>query len=151
VDSADTGREELPFRLVFRFGSWTVVAPVRDPREGEVLAGSLASRETPDGFIALEAFAPIGLSYESGEGEGPRLTIGDTEPDPDRLRVDDRFRHIELWVERCSEATEELSPSGEYASRCLGGVLTANINGDRKFVRAVFRGLDARDVRLGTG
>jgi hypothetical protein len=49
-----------------------------------------------------------------GRGEGPKLTIGDSEPDPDRLRVDDRFRHIELWVERCSDTTEELSPSGEY-------------------------------------
>jgi hypothetical protein len=53
-------------------------------------------------------------------------------------------------VETCSDATEELSPSGEYASLCLGGVLTANINGDPTFVRAVFRGLDARDVRLGS-
>jgi hypothetical protein len=53
-------------------------------------------------------------------------------------------------VESCSEATEELSPSGKYASLCLGGVLTANINGGREFVRAVFGGLDAREVRLGS-
>ncbi len=106
--------------------------------------------ETPDGFIALQALPPIALSDESGEGEGPRLTIGDSEPDPDLLRVDDRFRHVELWVERCSDAAEELSPSGEYASLCLGGVLTVNINGDREFVRGVLDGLEAREVRLGS-
>jgi hypothetical protein len=150
ADSAETRREEMPYRLVFRFGAWTVVAPARDPGEADMLASSLDGRETPDGFIALEAFPPIGLSDESGEGEGPRLTIGDSEPDPDLLGVDERFRHIVLWVERCSDATEELSPSGEYASLCLDGALTANINGERDFVRAVFHGLDARDVRLGS-
>lgn len=150
ADSADTGREEMPYRLVFQFGSWTVIAPVRDRQQANVLAGSLDGRDTRDGFIALEAFPPIALSDESGEGEGPKLTIGDSEPDPDRLRVDDRFRHIELWVERCSDAAEELSPSGEYASLCLGGTLTANIYGEREFVSAVFDGLDAREVRLGS-
>jgi hypothetical protein len=131
----------------FRFGAWTVVAPAGDPQEAEVLATSLEGRETSDGFVALEALPPIALSDESGEGGGSRLTIGDTDPDPERLQVDDHFRHIVLWVETCSDEGKELSPSGEYASLCLGGELTANIHGDRKFVEGVFAGLDARDVR----
>jgi hypothetical protein len=155
-DTEETGREVMPYRLVFRFGPWTVVAPVRDPDEARVLASSLDGHETPDGFVALHAFPPIGLSDESGEGEGPRLTIGDTDPDPDRLRVDDRFRSIHLWVESCSDATDRLSseeytsPSGWYAHRCLGGALTAQIDGDRKFVEAVYSGLEARDIRPGS-
>lgn len=148
-ESEDTGREEMPYQLVFRFGSWTVIAPVRDPQEADVLADSLSGRETADGFVALEAFPPIALSHESGEGEGPRLTIGDAEPDPDLLRVDERFRHIELWVERCS-GDDEPSASGEYAALCLGGALTANINGDRDFVASVFDGVEASDVRPGS-
>ncbi|MGH2989002.1 MAG: hypothetical protein ACRDMY_03900 [Gaiellaceae bacterium] len=152
-DSEETGREVMPYGLVFRFGSWTVIAPVREPDEATVLAGSLEGRETSDGFVALEALPPIGLSDESGEGRGPRLTIGDTDPDPERYRVDDRFRSIDLWVERCSDTTDELSseehtsPSGWYAHLCLGGALTAQINGDREFVKAVFNGLAAGDIR----
>lgn len=134
----------MPYRLLFRFGSWTVLVPARDSREAKVLATSLDGRETADGFIALAAFPPIALSDEFGEGEGPKLTIGDTEPHPERLRVDDQFRHIELWVEACTDAAEGLS--GEYAHLCLGGALTANIHGDRPFVGAVFKGLDAKEV-----
>lgn len=155
-DSEETGREVTPYRLVFRFGAWTVVAPVHDPNEARVLAGSLEGREAPDGFIAVEAFPPIGLSDLSGEGEGPRLTIGDTDPDPEIYRIDDRFRSIHLWVERCSDTTDKLSseeytsPSGWYAHLCLVGALTAEINGDRRFVSAVFHGLEARDIRPGS-
>jgi hypothetical protein len=148
AESEDTGREEMPYRLVFRFGSWTVVAPARDLQEAEVLAGSLDGRETAHGFVALEALPPIALSDESGEGEGPKLTIGDSDPNPDRLGVDERFRHVQLEpiYRGCGEGLGELTSS--YASLCLRGVLAVGINGDREFVRAVFNGLDAREVRL---
>ena len=150
ADGEDTDREEMPYRLVFRFGSWTVVAPARDAQGAEVLAGSLDGRETPDGFVVLEAFPPIALSDESGEGEGPKLTIGDSDPDPDRLGVNEHFRHVQLEpiYGGCEEGVGELSSS--YASLCLGGVLHVGINGDREFVRAVFHGLGAREVRLGS-
>jgi hypothetical protein len=89
-EAAPTARDDgtahalLLYRVVFRFGSWSVVAYVGDRHDAEVVASSLAGRETPDGFIALEAFSPIALSDESGEGESSRVTIGDVEPDPNR-------------------------------------------------------------------
>lgn len=147
-ETDSTDRALNLYRLVFRFGSWSVVAHVRNRQEAKVVAASLDGRETADGLIALEAFSAIALSDESGEGEGPRLTLGDAEPDPDLFGADARFRMIEIWVEKCDES-DPPSGSGEYALLCLGGELSAHINGGRAFVRAVFDGLEAQDVRLG--
>ncbi|MGH2449676.1 MAG: Kelch repeat-containing protein [Candidatus Limnocylindria bacterium] len=119
--------EPAPEQIALRFGSWTALAELRDRREAETIARSLHGRETPEGFPVIEALPPIALSDESGEGDGPRLTIGV------------RKEHwIELEPEECNYPPELGST---YGSLCLGGRITVGIYGDRDFVEAVLVGL----------
>ena len=114
-------------QIALRFGSWTALAELRDPRERERIARSLRGHETPDGFPVIQASPPVALSDESGEGDGPRLTL-----------ADGRGRWLELEPEECSRSPER---SSTYGWLCLGGRLTADVYGDRSFVEAVLAGL----------
>ncbi|MGH2995561.1 MAG: Kelch repeat-containing protein [Gaiellaceae bacterium] len=115
----------------FPAGSWTVLAALLDPGEADAIARSLSGAETSDGFPVIEALPPIALSDESGEGGGPRLTLG--------VQKD---RWIELEPEPAGRGPDEISPDGTYASLCLGGAISARIYGDRAFVEAVYAGLE---------
>ena len=136
--------------LVFRFGSWTVLAPVQDLSDARDVARGLHGRETPDGFVVVRATPPLGLSNEPGEGRGPELTVGDRAPAPNLVGADRRSRWIILRPGR-GTCKEEYGSS--YAHLCLrgeagGGTVAAHIYGDRRFIRAVYRGLEARGVHV---
>jgi hypothetical protein len=138
--------------LVFRLASWTVLAPVSTPAMAAEVVHGLDARETGGGYVVMEAREPYALSREAGEGGGPKLAIGDARPRPEEVDAGSRFRLITLRPSRNCRP-QGISPSGQYASICLGttggGVaLFAGIDGDRSFVEDVVAGLDARDVRI---
>jgi hypothetical protein len=134
---------------------WTVLVPADGLRRADEVAASLHAVETSDGFVAITAEPPLGLSGESGEGRGPQLTMGDADPREGALRPDTRFRVVILWpLSGACHAEGGLSNVGGatvYSSKCLGGdgtiSLFASIYGDRDFVTAVASGLEAREVR----
>jgi hypothetical protein len=129
----------LPQGLWLRYGlpSWTVLAAVERPDQAEEVSANLAFRETEDGYPVVETTGPIGLSHESGEGEGPMLAIGS---------VGDRA--VLLWIEGCSggSGVDEVLESGAYGSACLAdGRVTADIYGDASTVEAIVEGLRIED------
>ena len=138
--------------LAFRLASWTVLAPAATPATAAELVRGLDARETGGGHVVMEAREPYALSREGGEGGGPQLAVGDASPRPEEVTTGSRFRLVTLRPSRDCRS-EGISPSGQFASVCLGvardGVaVLAGIDGDPSFVRDVVAGLEARDVRI---
>jgi hypothetical protein len=141
-----------PYWLVFRLPSWSVLAPVSTPAMAAEVAGGLHPRQTGRGHVVVGTLHPFALSPDPGEGGGPQLAIGDASPRPKEVDAGTRFRLITLHPSRDCRG-EGISPSGTYASTCLGtarggGALFAGIEGDPSFVRDVLAGLDASNVRI---
>jgi hypothetical protein len=134
--------------LEYRIGAWTVLAGVADRAMAAELARNLDGRQTGDGFVVIQASGPFALSRVYGEGRGAQLTIGDRNPLPDAI-VSDPWRLIEFSPARGS--CHEEGVSGEHGTKCLGpsgaGIFT-NLSGDPSWVKAVVRGLQARNVHL---
>jgi hypothetical protein len=134
--------------LEYRIGAWTVLAGVADRAMAAEVARNLDGRQTGDGFVVIQASGPFALSRVYGEGRGAQLTIGDRNPLPDAI-VSDPWRLIELSPARGS--CQQESVSGDHGTKCLGppraGIFT-NISGDPSWVKAVVRGLQARNVHL---
>jgi hypothetical protein len=123
--------------LIYRLSSWTVLVPVfvRDER---LLAASVTVTETEEGYPVIEAKAPFHLAEGFGEDEGPQVAIGDTFPAPDET---DDVGTIFL-APGCGLAKPiDVSPSGEYASMCVGDRLFASVYRTKGFIRAVTEGL----------
>lgn len=139
--------------VVYKVGSWTVLAPAADLEVATDVARQLEARQASDGFVVVDANAPLALSHEFGEGGGVQLAIGDRNPRPDQVDAGKRFRLILLSPMGRACQGEGLSSSGESASKCLkatgtGAAVLATISGDRRFVQAVFDGLEIRNVHL---
>jgi hypothetical protein len=139
--------------VVYRAGSWTVLAPASDPTVAAAVARHLEARQASRGYVVVDASPPLALSHEFGEGGGVQLAIGDRNPRPDQVDAGTRSRLILLSTTRPACHGGELSPSGESASKCLKapgtrGTVLATISGDRRFVKAVFDGLEIRNTRL---
>ena len=134
--------------LHYRIGAWTVLVGVADRAMAAEVAGNLDGRQTGEGFVMIQASGPFALSREYGEGRGAQLAIGDRSPLPDAI-VADPWRLIELSPARGS--CHEEGVSGDHGTRCLGppgaGIL-AKISGNPSWVKAVVRGLQARNVHL---
>ena len=150
--AASSTRPRVRYWLVFRVAPWTVLAPAATPATAAEFVRALDARETGEGYVAIEARHPLALSREAGEGGGPRLAIGDGDPRPEAVKVGSPFRLIILSLSRNCRP-QGTSPSGQYASTCLGtagsGVaLSAGIDGDRSFVNDVLAGLEARNIQL---
>lgn len=138
--------------LVFRLASWTVLAPASTPAVAAGIVRGLDAREARDGYVVLEVRDPYALSREGGEGGGPQLAIGDASPRPEEVNAGTPFRLLTLRPSRNCRP-EGISPTGRYASTCLGttgrGVaLFAGVDGDRSFVKSVVAELNARRVRI---
>jgi hypothetical protein len=122
--------------LRYRLPSWTVLVALERPDEADEVADNLTLHETESGFAVVDASGPIALSDESGEGEGPMLSVG-SDLDPS----------IFLWIEACEDSSGELS--GGYGSVCLAdGRVFASIYGDRDFIPAVIHGLRVEDFQV---
>jgi hypothetical protein len=134
--------------LEYRIGAWSVLAGVADRAMAAEVARNLDGRQTGEGFVVIQASGPFALSREYGEGRGAQLTIGDRNPLPDAI-VSDPWRLIEFSPARGS--CHEEGVSGDHGTKCLGppgaGIFT-NISGDPSWVKAVVRGLQARNVHL---
>jgi hypothetical protein len=138
--------------LAVRLPSWTVLAPASTPATAAGLVRSLDARETDGGQVVMDVRDPYALSRDPGEGGGPQLAVGDASPRPEEVNAGSRFRLITLRPSRNCRP-EGISPSGRYASVCLGtgragAAVFAGIDGDRSFVRDVVAGLAARNVRI---
>jgi hypothetical protein len=133
----------------YRIGAWTVLAAATDRAMAAEVARNLDGHQARDGLVVVDAGGPFALSRGYGEARGAQLAIGDGDPRPDSIQPDRRFRLVELSPARGS--CHEERPSGEHAARCLGprgAGIFANISGDPPWVQAVFRGLEAGNVRL---
>src|SRR6266545_1115957 len=83
--------------LVYRLASWTVLAPVEQVDQADQVAHALQPWASTDGFVAADAVPPIGLSPDPGDGGGPSLTMGDTDPRPIHVRTAQNSRLVILW------------------------------------------------------
>jgi hypothetical protein len=141
------------FWVLYKVGAWTVLASASDLPMATDMARHLNGRETNDGSVVMTASAPLALSHEFGEGGGVQLAIGDRDPRPGQVDAGARFRLVLLSPMGRACRGEGLSSSGESASKCLkatgtGGAVLATISGDRRFVQAVFDGLEIRNIHL---
>ncbi len=128
--------------VVLHAGAWTVVAPIQDAGARAEVTNSLGIHETGEGFVVVEAAAPLGLSQEFGEGGGVMLALGDHNPAPGKVTSLDPL--IELAPEDCEPRDAELEGVGgsfSHGSTCLGGRIYFGIYGKRPFVDAVLAGL----------
>jgi hypothetical protein len=116
-------------------GAWTILAPLRDSGETEVVERNLRAQETAEGFPVVQALPPLALSHEFGEGGGVMLAIGDLAPEPNRSSLDPT---IFLAPGQCGIPEPEIG--GRYGAKCLGD-LHVDVYGDRPFVEAVLEGL----------
>jgi hypothetical protein len=78
--------------VVYKAGSWTVLAPAADLEVATDVARQLEARQASDGFVVVDANAPLALSHEFGQGGGVQLAIGDRNPRPDQVDAGKRFR-----------------------------------------------------------
>jgi hypothetical protein len=134
--------------LQYRIGAWTVLAGAADRAMVAEVARNLDGRQSGDGFVVIQVGGPFALSRQYGEGRGPQLAIGDHSPLPEAILAH-RWRLIELSPARGS--CHEEGVSGDHGTKCLGSPgagIFANISGDPSWVKAVVRGLQARNVRL---
>lgn len=142
------------FWVVYKVGAWTVLASASDVTVATDIVRHLDGRESSDGsVVVVTASAPLALSHEFGEGGGVQLAIGDRDPRPGQVDAGARFRLVLLSPMGRACRGEGLSSSGESASKCLkatgtGGAVLAAISGDRRFVQAVFDGLEIRNIHL---
>jgi hypothetical protein len=147
VASAEASARNVPYWLVFHIGSWTVLAPVEDLGSAPDVARALGGHETSDGFVVMDAEPPLALADEGGEGGGPGITFGDSDPRPNYVGSDP-FRMIILWPVVGGCQADPNGPTAEYASLCLGDAIDASIYGDQPFVSLLYRFLRARNLRL---
>lgn len=128
---------ERRFWLRYHLPSWTVLVSVRDASTsaGEV-AAALELRETHSGFPVVGTSGPIELAEGFGEAGGAQLAVGDGTAEPDTVSQLDAT--IFLSPDGCGVGDDEISPSGDYASLCLGGRVLASIYGSPSFVRTAF-------------
>jgi hypothetical protein len=124
-----------PSEVALTGGSWTVLSPVRDPSEKEIVESSLQVHETHEGFPVVEALPPLALSHESGEGGGVMLSIGDLAPEPNRTSLDPL---IEIRPEGCSQEHVEIGAS--HGAKCFGDFYVG-VYGHQPFISDVLEGL----------
>jgi hypothetical protein len=153
---ARQGSEVAPdqaYWVLYRVSSWTVLAPAADLTAATELAGHLDLGEAGDGSVVVDADAPLGLSHDFGEGGGVQLAIGDRAPRPGEVDAGRLFRLILLSPMTGSCRGAGLSRERESASKCLRGpggrgAILVTISGDRRFVEAVFDGLELKEIHL---
>jgi hypothetical protein len=144
VEASGSGE---PYWLVYRFGAWTVLAPVSDLESADEVAHALDGHETNDGFVVIDVEAPLALSDEFGEGGGPEIAFGDLDPRPYRVRTDTP-RLVLLGPQPCTDETHTTRALGDYASKCLRRSIFASMYGDSEFLDALSRGLRGRNVHV---
>ena len=134
VESWATPDGEPAQRLVFRFGSWSVI--MSDDGDAHGWAAGLRGRETENGFLVLEGAGGLHLAA-AGEHAGPHLMLGGTGAE-----------FILLMPGWCDARNDRPTRSDGFGSSCLhaGGedVAVHVYSDDRAFVDAVAAGLRIR-------
>jgi hypothetical protein len=80
LETRFTAERGLGWWLVYRTGAWSVLVPLADQSDAEVVASSLSIRESDTGLPVVLASGPIELAAGFGESEGATLTIADAAP-----------------------------------------------------------------------
>ena len=146
--------------LVFRFGDWFVgVRTCQDElssKEKAEWARLLTGRQTEDGFLVLEASAPLAIT-QAGEHDGPQLwlqgpeglspfiTLTPMRCDPDNPASDEDVRVMDDG-QRVS-----FSRIGKtwYADWCEDGAMFIQVESpDQDYVKAAAQGLRVRNVSV---
>jgi hypothetical protein len=138
--SNDVGRY-----LVFHLGSWWM--GVWDQAGGSTMtdeqlavwATHLRGRQTPDGFLVLQAIPPLRLAGPGPGATAPRLEFGNQDG-----------RSVTLTVEPCEAPTQRSADGARhYAKACHPEwSISVQVQGDRHFVEAVLNGLQVRNVSV---
>jgi hypothetical protein len=129
-----------PTQVALRAGSWTILAPLREPAEKQTVERGLRAHETADGFPVIEAVPPLALSREFGEGGGVQLALGDLAPKPAVVSSLDPL--ILLAPGGCRLPEPEISDG--HGAKCLGQ-LYLGVYGDRPFVEEALAGMRLED------
>lgn len=145
--------------LAFQFGGWVVLvydyaaggdlpgAAMTDA-ERAAWAASFSGRETPDGFLLLEGSGPLRLA-RAGDHAGPQFSFGSGEP----------RRSLTLYPGRCSPHRDQtrlvdgklVEWSRGFADWCLSRTMRIHAGGTDRFIRALIRDLQVRNVALASG
>ena len=148
--------------LVFRFGDWFVgVRTCYDDLSSEEKAQwarLLIGRQTPDGFLVLDAESPLAIA-EMGEGEGPDLWLQGADRGspfitlrPGPCTLDEPAKNQELRVMPDGQEVLIARIAGEvptwYANWCEEGMYVGVDSRDREYVEAAAEGLRIRNVNL---
>lgn len=139
--------------LGFQFGAWAVLvydyvgAGAMTDAERASWAASFSGSETDEGFLVLEGSGPLQLA-KAGEHAGPHLTFAAGNP----------TRHLIVFPGTCTPHRDQTTViagklvqwSGGFADWCLSDAMRIHASGPEEFVGSLIRGLEARDVVLGT-
>jgi hypothetical protein len=138
--SDDVGRY-----LVFHFGSWWM--GVWDDAGGSTMtddqlavwATHLRGRQTPDGFLILQATPPLRVAGPGPGATAPRLEFGTQDG-----------RSVALTVEPCEAPTQRGSDGARHDAKACHPEwsISVQVQGDRRFVEAVLNELQIRNVRV---
>jgi len=142
--------------LAFQFGRWVVLvydyasdgdlpgAAMTDAERASWSA-SFSGRETVDGFLRLEGAGPLRLT-RAGENAGPQLSFGSVEPQ----------RSLTLYPGPCRPHRDQtrlvygrlVEWSRGFADWCLSTSMRIHAGGRDRFIGALIRDLQVRNVAL---
>jgi hypothetical protein len=145
--------------LAFQFGRWAVLvydyaadghlpgAAMTDAERAS-WAASFSGRETPDGFLLLEGSGPLRLA-RAGEHAGPQFSFGSVEPQ----------RSLTLYPGRCRPHRDQtrlvdgklVEWSRGFADWCLSRSMRIHAGGTDRFIGALIRDLQVRNVAIASG
>ena len=143
VWNADPERSQFLFSgdglwLNYRTPRWSVLVGAPDLATARILVDSI--RVTEEGqFPVISAQGPVDLPSSYGDGGGPQLTLGDSEPHPSMQRLGPDDLIVELSPDGCERPVE--LPEQGFAKVCLGdGEVAMYIYADPEFIRAIVDG-----------
>ena len=137
---------EIPFWLVYRTVSWSVLVSVAVRSTAATVAAGVGLDETADGYPVVRVDGPIALSSEFGEGEGPEMTFGDAQPAPGAIDIGEPFKLVTVAPQACSGPEVDSTDDGTWSAMvCLaGGAVGLHIQtDDRAYFDAVVEGIAA--------
>lgn len=140
--------------LGFRFGRWTVLvydyiaAGAMTDAERASWAANFSGRETADGFFILDGSGPLRLAA-AGKHAGPELTFSAARP----------MRNLIFFPGKCRPHRDQtllvdgklVQWNGGLADWCLSDSMRIHAEGSRKFIGALIRELDVRNVTIAKG
>jgi hypothetical protein len=150
IGANDTILANTPYWLVHRTGDWTVLVGVQEgPATAAEVASSFAVHLDDSGLPWIEETGSLRLSRFFGESGGAQLSIGDSDPSPDRDRSDPDLGIVELDPNSdCDPAAAPEFSLGYYVSICLAeGRVLVGAHGTSRLLSALADGLQIEGLQ----